>query len=421
MSRGDVFARIERASDRLAELLVELIRIDTSVPPGNNYPAFVDHVEPLLQAAGMTCERVIVPEERWRKIDLPLEGARVNLSARLGSGKPPLTIYAHMDVVPAGDGWTVDPFAGIFEDGMVTGRGAIDMKGCIPPAIVALEIIKEMGLEPAWDITFLLCTDEEIGIDPGARYLAEQGYFKPPVLHLEGGGQGPMMAGANAGSLKATITVTGRSIHVGLGFLGINALEESLPVMEELMKLKASVEKRESTFVSYPIGGIPSPRLTPTFNQTVMRAGDKLNVVPGKAEILLDRRFVPGEDLEEVKDEIRRAVAAARERSKARIDVEFTLIYGTHELDTSSEAVKRWCDVTREVLQLEPDVEFFFPGSTGATDMSFVGKVLQTREFVGTGVMDAEHIGAHQPDESVPVINMVHLCQELVAFLTLDG
>jgi hypothetical protein len=53
--------------------------------------------------------------------------------------------------------------------------------------------------------------------------------------------------------------------------------------------------------------------------------------------------------------------------------------------------------------------------------MSFVGKVLGTREFIGTGVMDAEHIGAHQPDETVPVINMVQLCQELVAFLNLDG
>ncbi|HEY5493602.1 MAG TPA: ArgE/DapE family deacylase [Candidatus Anoxymicrobiaceae bacterium] len=418
MDHRDAFAHVEKASDRLAQMLAELIRIDTSVPPGDNYPAFVDHVEPLLRSAGMETERVVVPEERWRRIGLPLEGERVNLAGRHGSGKPPLTIYAHMDVVPAGPGWTADPFAGIIRDGIVTGRGAIDMKGCIPPVIVACETIKEMGLEPAWDITFLLCTDEEIGIDPGALYLAEQGYFKPPVLHLEGGGQGPMMAGANAGSLKAAITVTGRSIHVGLGFLGINALEQSIPVMEELMRLKADVEKRESKYVSYPIPGIPSPWLTPTFNQTVMRAGDKLNVVPGRAEILLDRRFVPGEDLEEVKGEIRHAVEAARRRSKAEIDVEFTLIYQTHEMDTSSEAVRRWCDITREVLGLEPDAEFFFPGSTGATDMSFVGKVLGTREFIGTGVMDAEHIGAHQPDESVPVVNLVHLCQELVAFLT---
>jgi len=294
-----VFQEVERKAGGMAELLKQLIRFDTSVPPGQNYGALVDHVEPLLAAAGMSTRRVVVPEERWRRIPLPLEGNRVNLVASLESGKPPVSIYAHIDVVPAGTGWTVDPFAGIERDGKVIGRGAIDMKGTIPPVIVALETIKSLELEPRFDIHVLLCTDEEIGIDPGAQYLAEQGYFKPPVIHLEGGGQGPMMAAANGGSLKVTVGVTGRAIHAGLGYFGINALEESIPVMEEFMKLKEVVEKRESRYGSYPLPGMPSPQLTATFNQTVMRAGEKLNVVPGYAEILVDRRFLPDEDLDE--------------------------------------------------------------------------------------------------------------------------
>lgn len=412
-----VFQEVERKAGGMAELLKQLIRFDTSVPPGQNYGALVDHVEPLLAAAGMSTRRVVVPEERWRRIPLPLEGNRVNLVASLESGKPPVSIYAHIDVVPAGTGWTVDPFAGIERDGKVIGRGAIDMKGTIPPVIVALETIKSLELEPRFDIHVLLCTDEEIGIDPGAQYLAEQGYFKPPVIHLEGGGQGPMMAAANGGSLKVTVGVTGRAIHAGLGYFGINALEESIPVMEEFMKLKEVVEKRESRYGSYPLPGMPSPQLTATFNQTVMRAGEKLNVVPGYAEILVDRRFLPDEDLDDVRREILEAVECARVRSKAEIAVEFQTIYLPHEVDVESADVRRWCDGVRKVLGYPPDTPFLFPGTTGSTDMSFVGKVLGTRDFVGTGVMDAEHLGAHQADESVPVINMIHLCQELLYFL----
>jgi len=71
-----VFQEVERKAGGMAELLKQLIRFDTSVPPGQNYGALVDHVEPLLAAAGMSTRRVVVPEERWRRIPLPLEGDR---------------------------------------------------------------------------------------------------------------------------------------------------------------------------------------------------------------------------------------------------------------------------------------------------------------------------------------------------------
>jgi hypothetical protein len=67
---------------------------------------------------------------------------------------------------------------------------------------------------------------------------------------------------------------------------------------------------------------------------------------------------------------------------------------------------------------MRSDAEFLFPGTGGATDMSFVGRAPGTRDFTGTGVLDEERIGAHQADESVPVVNMVHLCQELLCLLT---
>jgi len=413
-----VFKAVEDKADLMAKMLSDLIRIDTTVPPGRNYPELVGFVEPLLERAGFRTETVIVPEEEWRRIPLPLEGERMNLVAYMDSGKPPVSIYAHMDVVPAGTGWTVEPFAGKIENGEVYGRGAVDMKGTIPPAVVAMEVIKELGLEPRFDVRLLLCTDEEIGIDPGAAYLAREGYFKPPIIHLEGGGQGPVMTSANAGSLKATITTIGREVHSGLSFMGINALEEMLPVIQELMDLKRRVELRESSFSSFPFPGVPSDKLTPTFNLNIMTAGEKLNIVPGQAELQIDRRFLPEEKVEDVQMEIEGAVDRARGISKAeRIDVEFVTIYLPHSIDTHSAHVERWNDGVRLALGLPADLDFIYPATTGATDMSFVKDILKTDQFIGTGVMDLEHTGAHRADESVPVKNMVHLCQELIYFL----
>ncbi len=420
-----VLEEVEARAGRLEAMLVDLIRIDTSVPPGRNYPEIVDYLEPLLEAAGLECERVVVPEKRWRRIPLPLEGERVNLVGRApggGRGNPPLSIYAHLDVVPAGGGWTVEPFRGTVREGEIIGRGAVDMKGTIPPVVVALELIRELGLRTRYDARILFTTDEEVGVEPGARFLSENGYFEPPVLHLEGGAQDPVMTAAFAGSLDATIKVTGRQVHTGLDWSGVNALEESVPILEELLSLKKEVERRESSYPSFPVPGMPSDRMTANMSVNIMRAGEKINMVPAESVIQVDRRWLPEERLEDVRREIAVAVERGRLRGRALgVNVRFETVYPTHSIDTTSPHVDRWMDCVRKVLGLPDGRPFVFPGSTGSTDMSYVEQALGTRDFIGTAVHRATHTGAHQADESVRTVDMVHLCQELLCFLVADS
>ncbi|HEY8293173.1 MAG TPA: hypothetical protein VIG44_11825, partial [Thermomicrobiales bacterium] len=95
-----IFAAVDARQDAFLARLREIIRVDNTIPPGRNYDTLVDLIAPQFEAAGLTTERVIIPPELIAAIPLPLEGERVNLVATRKTGKPPLTIYAHMDTVP---------------------------------------------------------------------------------------------------------------------------------------------------------------------------------------------------------------------------------------------------------------------------------------------------------------------------------
>src|SRR5207249_8867775 len=117
------------------DLARELIRFDTTNPPGNE-EACVAHIESLLRARGIECERY----ERTP--------GRPNLIARHtgADGGPPLVLYGHVDVVTtAGQRWTHPPFAGELVDGYVWGRGALDMKGGIAMCVAAFVAAHEAG------------------------------------------------------------------------------------------------------------------------------------------------------------------------------------------------------------------------------------------------------------------------------------
>ena len=146
--------------EEAVELLQELIRLDTVNPPGNETRA-AELLRDYLEEAGVRCELYAkVPE-------------RANLVARIpGGGGPRLLLLSHTDTVLASpEEWSVDPWSGALHDGEVWGRGALDMKGQVAASAVAIATLARAGFEPAGDLVFAACADEEVGEDFGLSWL----------------------------------------------------------------------------------------------------------------------------------------------------------------------------------------------------------------------------------------------------------
>ncbi len=394
-----IFAAVEAKEGALLERLRQIIRIDNCIPPGRNYDTLVDLLEPQFQRYGFTTARVIIPEEHWRTIPLPLEGARVNLVARKGTGKPPLTIYAHMDTVPIEEGWQYDPFGAELHDGRIYGRGVADMKGTIASLLTAAEIMDELGLEPVWDLNACICTDEEIGVYPGIWHLAKEGYVTAPILCMEGSQEPVLRLGSN-GSVDVTITVKGRSCHSGANYLGVNAIEETVPIMVELMALKGQVESRRSALPLAPAPGAPS-HLRPMFNLDIIHAGVKSNIVPATCTLLINRRFIPEERYEDVQQEIRDAVERGAEKSRALdVEVSFMQSYPAYYQSPDHPLAHKLIAIMKRIHGYS-DGDFVRTGSGGSTDMANVSETLGTDQIATVGMGRTDESKAHGANESV--------------------
>jgi acetylornithine deacetylase/succinyl-diaminopimelate desuccinylase-like protein len=149
--------------ERPVELLQNLIRFDTTNPPGKEAEC-IAYINELLKEAGF--DTAFFAKDKNRP----------NLIARLkGQGKAaPLMLYGHVDVVPTvKQAWTYPPFEAKITDGFIWGRGALDMKGGIAMMLSAVLRAKAEGLIPTGDIVLVILCDEEAGSEYGARYLVE--------------------------------------------------------------------------------------------------------------------------------------------------------------------------------------------------------------------------------------------------------
>jgi acetylornithine deacetylase/succinyl-diaminopimelate desuccinylase-like protein len=171
-------AAVGECGSTAVAMLRDYIRLDTTNPPGNETCA-VEFLARILSAAGIPFKV------------LSRDPARPNLVARLagnGSNRP-LILLHHTDVVPAGDGWTVPPFAGALKDGSIWGRGALDCKSLGIMHLLAMIRLKESGAQILRDVIFTAVCDEERGGGCGAGWLLEShsGLFKAEYLLGEGG------------------------------------------------------------------------------------------------------------------------------------------------------------------------------------------------------------------------------------------
>lgn len=416
MPYKEAFARVEKEEDYIVDILRQVIAVDTSVPPGENYDLLIDKVEPEFNKFGFETERVVVPDELVKQIPLPLSGPRTNLAARMKNGKPRATGYAHMDVVPIDEPWTKDPFGGELVDGKLYGRGTVDMKYAIACYLGAVKVLHEMGLEPHYDLECMLCTDEEIGVYPGAKYLAEQGYFSSHLVWMELGAIEPIVVTGAAGSITIDVTSIGKSCHSGMNYLGVNAIEELVPILNELIELKNDVEKRLSRIPSFPLPGNPYDKMTPMFNLNIIRGGNKDNIVPGDCNLTINRRYIIDETYDDVVSEIHEAVKRGKEKSKLLdVTIKETHLYPPVEIDPDTNASKKMREAVTAVMGYN---DYLYGGLSGSTDLGFVAELLKPEkvEVASFGVVRASNILAHAADEYVFVEDLVNMTKELVHY-----
>jgi len=174
---------VESRTDDLVALTVDLVRFPTINPPGDAYGPCADYVGNRLRKAGFDVEFVRAEGTPGDTDRYP----RINIVARREGGQPGPTVHfnSHIDVVEAGQDWTVDPFEGVVRDGRVYGRGTCDMKGGMAASIIAAEayIATYPNFPGAIEISGTV--DEESGGFGGVAYLAARGYFsKPRVDHV---------------------------------------------------------------------------------------------------------------------------------------------------------------------------------------------------------------------------------------------
>ena len=393
--------------------LERLIAVDTSFPPGGGYGAFADLAEDLVRPLGFECRRVLVPRELWDPGDGSVAGERVNLIAARRSGRPVCSIYFHVDAVPPGDGWTRPPFELTVEGRTLYGRGTADMKGTVAAALAAFRAADRAGLALAFDPVLLFCTDEEGGLYPGVRYLAEQGLIEGHVLCLNGGAAPRIWAGC-FGSLDLRIELEGRAAHSGDG-TGVNAIEEAIPVLNALAALKARVETCVSALPAPPhFEGRP---LTARLNVTAARGGDKGSSLPGRFTLLVNRRYAPEESVAEVLAELEGTIGEALAGSH---------LLGWHTRvvghlapvrDPTGPRWPRWQAALAEGFGWAPE-SFRAWGASSSSDMGFVQQA-GIREILLGGLV-RPGCGAHGPDEHAALDDVMALAKSILLYFAED-
>jgi succinyl-diaminopimelate desuccinylase len=283
-------------------ILKKLIAIDTSMPPGNNYRKLLDYLAPIFSQTGFKSRIIEIPEEH-------AEGrtGRVNLIChRDNPGHPRLIFYAHIDVVPA-QGWPA--FEPHVEEGKLYGRGAADMKGAIPALLTALERCRDHVLN--YDVSVMITTDEEYSQASQLRYISR---FLEPLkgaFFFDLDSNFGHVSIANLGALQMDILIKGRSVHSGLSHLGENAVEKAIPLMQKLLELKNKVVLRQSRVSTHPETGLD--KMTARLNINMVQGGLKVNIVPDRCVISIDRRLIPEENLAEARKEILDTLASVPE------------------------------------------------------------------------------------------------------------
>jgi acetylornithine deacetylase/succinyl-diaminopimelate desuccinylase-like protein len=326
-------------ADLARQYLIDLIRLDTTNPPGNETHV-AEYLKKLCDTEGINGQV------------LGADPARLNFVARLpGSGKlKPLLLMAHSDVVPADRAqWTVDPFSALQRDGFIWGRGAEDDKSLLAAELAVLVELKRHGVKLDRDLILLSEADEEAG-STGIQWMIANAWDKIDAEFAlnEGGLSLTTMSGRRVYEVQTAEKIPTRVILTAHGTAGHASLPRAdnpvvhlaraitrLADADQPVRLNSTTRRYLHAIAGLPdyrwlaplLSKLENPRtaiatanrlraldpeldamLRTTVSPTMLSAGTKINVIPNTAEAQIDVRRLPDETHDEVIERLRRMV-----------------------------------------------------------------------------------------------------------------
>ncbi len=411
------------------EVLQTLVRFDTTNPPGNE-AACISYLDSLFKQAGFTTTILGKTPER------------PNLITRLpGRGEaPPVLWQAHVDVVTTAEQiWQHPPFAAEIVDGMLWGRGTLDDKGAAAIMTVALLRAKAQGITPPGDIIFTALADEEAAGVCGAQFLVEQHpeQFEGVRYAIgEGGGVSVTMGGKKFYVIMLSekqvcwmrLTVRGRAGHGSVPLRG-EAMAKLARVLDTLdrRRLPVHITPVAHAMIAGIAGALSFPQnvvlrqlLNPaltnrllgllgdkaghlgaslhnTVSPTIVRGGEKINVIPGEITLELDGRLLPGFTPDDMLRELRALLG----------DDDVDIAVERYEPGPEPADMERYTVLADIIRKADPEgipVPYLVSGVTDARHFAKLG--IQSYGFIPTQLPDELIKTIHAADERIPVATL---------------
>lgn len=392
---------LNEIEEEITRFLSDLIRINTTNPPGNE-----------TKAANFIAE--YLAKEGFKSEIIESAPGRGSVITRLkGSGeKPNLLLLSHIDVVAANPTeWSVDPFAGTVKDGYVYGRGAYDMKGMTAVEVLSLLLLKRNNIPLKGDIVLAATADEEKGGEEGAGYLLKNYKEKvwcPYVLNEGGGLAIPQKKGnvypvqtAEKGILWFKIKAKGTPGHGSTPNMADNAIVHMnkvitklgeyqpetvyVPTLKqflgEIAKINPDLEEYFSRLLGNPkqseqildelaktdkaLAEEIRPRTKTTITPTIIHGGVKENIIPSECETVFDCRVLPGQSVDETLSTIK---GLLKDVGMEKLSFE---IIQMHDGNESTTQTPLYSAITGVLREFEPGCGVTPTLTTGGTDSRF--------------------------------------------------
>src|SRR3989338_8531918 len=407
---------VQAHRDELVELTCQLIRARTENPPGRESLA----------------ARVV--ETYLKALDIPYtlhekEPERTNIVARVGhlstkvqsssGGNPPkpalersegtkkvqaagpsLLVACHLDVVPAGDGWETDPFEPLVKDGRVYGRGATDNKGQMAACMVLARFLKEHEPQLQGEFILIGAADEERGSRLGFEYLLEECGLTADYAVIPDVSYGMKKIDvAEKGALFLEVTSYGRQAHGSRPEEGINAIWNMMDFLQELKTLSF-------TRTHHPLF------TPPTLNLGTIQGGAARNIVPGKCQVGIDIRHLPGESKEEILERVSGIIKRVEEKnSQAHFELKIDSYLEPSSVDANNPLIGLLKRHTEAVMGLSPEL-------TGLS-VATVTKQLLQKGITAVGFGPGSEKEANVANESIDIQQLAYFV-EIMALVCME-